>query len=82
MATRKCCWGPMTDPGLAMRAHAIYTWAGTLYSSITASPIRVAVLPKPALQWTAMAPLAFLTRLKKDLMISGGGHDPSSKNMS
>ena len=49
--------GPKMDPGLAILHHPMNDSAGILYCYIAQIPIRVPVLPRPALQWMAIAPL-------------------------
>jgi hypothetical protein len=49
---------------------------------IAYNPISVPVLPRPALQWIAIAPCSFSAILKKSYTIFSGGVDPSMKNRS
>ena len=56
--------------------------AGNLKCFIAYIPIRVPVLPSPALQWIAIGPSSFSAIFKKSSTIYGGGTEPSIKNKS
>lgn len=58
---KNCCWGPRTDPGLQIRAHPIKAAAGNPKCFMQYRQITDAVLPNPALQWTAIPPLSSST---------------------
>ena len=74
------------DPGLAILHHPMNDSAGILYCYIAQIPIRVPVLPRPALQWIAIAPsllAKWLSHIFKNFStMSSGGVDPSMKNKS
>jgi len=58
MLHKNCYWGPRIDPGLAMRIHPIKSAGGKPICFMMYRAISVPVLPKPALQWIAIAPFS------------------------
>ena len=74
------------DPGLAILHHPMNDSAVILYSYIAQIPIKVPVLPSPALQCMAMAPVLLLkwsSHISRNLStMSSGGVEPSMKNKS
>ena len=74
------------DPGLAILHHPMNDSAVILYCYIAHSPIKVPVLPSPALQCMAIAPsllLKWSSHICKNFStISSGGVDPSMKKRS
>lgn len=72
------------EPGLAILFHPMKELADMPYSSIAKIPISVPVRPRPALQWTAIAPEPgllkwVLQQARKSSIICYGGTEPSTK---
>mmetsp|Transcript_162171 Transcript_162171/g.520081 ORF Transcript_162171/g.520081 Transcript_162171/m.520081 type:complete len:265 (+) Transcript_162171:298-1092(+) len=79
MSQRYFCWGPSTLPGRQMRDQPMKARAGKRKCFMAYKPIRVTVLPRPALQCTAAGPgSASVTSRNLETML-GGGQLPSSK---
>ena len=55
---RYCCCGPRMDPGLAIRIQPVKSAGGKPVCFIMYKAMREPVLPRPALQCTAIAPFS------------------------
>jgi hypothetical protein len=69
-------------PGLAILIQPMKSAAGNLKCFIAYKPIRVPVLPRPALQWIASAPGSASEIFRNSSTIFYGGVEPSIKNKS
>jgi hypothetical protein len=67
----KCCWLPMTLPGLHMRTHASASFAVHPSFLIIQSTMSVPVRPSPAWQCTAITPFSFSHMSRKLSTMAG-----------
>lgn len=79
---RYYCYGPRIEPGLAILIQPMKAAGGNPKCFMQYNPIKVPVLPRPALQWIAMAPGSFSAAVRNWGTTSSGGAVPSIKNRS
>ena len=79
---RYCYCGPRMEPGLAILIHPMKAAGGKPKCFIQYKPIKVPVLPRPALQWMAIAPGSYSAAVRNYGTTSSGGAVPSMKKRS
>ena len=79
MLFRYCCCGPRIEPGLAILIQPMNGAGGNPKCFMQYKPIRVPVLPRPALQCTAIAPGSCSAAVRNYGTTSSGGAVPSRK---